>query len=290
MAKDPEPHDTTSRWKTAGWWSLGWLALIGTLALIGLIVAWSGHPNTLRYEFAKTCMQVLAVAFFGALATIATFTFQRARIQEAEKNEQRMERRRRQDHELRSIMEETLAAYNRVKRIRRLLGAETSDGYLTLAVYDKHMPDLIDQQLVFERLKRLPPFIRDERISFPPDGEAARPETTMETQTLAETYEYIEKYLNNRVSDEYEKKRHIVRDDVRVPLVTFSELWGFIGHEFVTNVSNRMDEVVKKLLKAFWQPLGQNPQENTPPPDDEKHLAHTSPKWLSRIRVGKRKP
>lgn len=31
--KDPEPHDTTSKWKTAGWWSLGWLVLIGALAL-----------------------------------------------------------------------------------------------------------------------------------------------------------------------------------------------------------------------------------------------------------------
>jgi len=122
---------------------------IFALSVIVLIIAWSGHPgsNTLRYELAKTCMQVLAVAFFGGLATMATFNFQYQRTQEAGRSQQRAEgdrekarkaaeaydqkmaewrrdvddlrdERRRRDEQLRPTVEETLAAYNRVKRIR----------------------------------------------------------------------------------------------------------------------------------------------------------------------------
>ena len=98
------PRDPTRKWKDARKWSLIWLGCIAALSLIGLTFAWLGHPasSTLSYELAKTFMQVLAVAFLGGIATIATFNFQNSRAQENEdtrraedKEERRRERGRR---------------------------------------------------------------------------------------------------------------------------------------------------------------------------------------------------
>ena len=307
MVEDPgahkaaaEPYDTSEKWKVARRWSVIGLVFIAALSLIGLIIAWSGHPasDTLRYEFAKTCMQVLAVAFFGGLAAIATSNFQHTRTQEAdylrqqaanerdnarteaEASDRRLEQRRRdvdkarverrrQDDQLRSVMQETLTAYNRVKRIRRLLEAETNDeaaGHLTLAVYDKHMDGLIDEQLAFERLKRLTPFIDDERLSVPPAREAgATSEALMSSQTLTNFYADIEDYLND-VIDEYRKKRYTVAAaDSGVPMAEFGALSAFIHKEdFVPGAANKMDEIIKALQTALCQPPDDYLLVNTP--------------------------
>jgi hypothetical protein len=280
MDEDRESHDT-SKWRVAGWWSLGGLVLIGVLALIGLIITWSSQPNTLRYELAKTFMQVLAVAFFGTLATLAAFLFQRSRAQADNQLERKRQdrdndrdQRRREDDQLRSIMNETLAAYNRVKQIRRLLraetvtaytrvkqirrilNAETSDGAarcVSLPVYDKYLIYLIDEQLEFERLKRFTPFISDKRLSPPPESHLAKSGTAMKSETLTKTYEDIEKYLNH-VIHEYEEKRHTVVD-ASVPMVGFGKLLGFIGTDFEPNVADKMDVIIETLLTALWQPL-----------------------------------
>jgi hypothetical protein len=224
MAGNKKPRDSSHKWKVAGRWSLGGVVFIGGVSLIGLIIAWSSHPrsDSLRYEFAKTCMQVLAVAFFGTLAAIAAFTFQHSRTQadndlerKRQENDKERDERGRKDDQLRSIMGETLTIYNRVKRIRRLLAAQTGNGrYLTLAIYDEHMANLIDEQLAFEMLKRLPPFIRNEPLSPAPyvAGSERRVqdptlENAYEDTHLADAYQGIEKYLNH-VIDEYKEKRH----------------------------------------------------------------------------------
>jgi hypothetical protein len=285
MAEDGKQRDAVPKWRIAGWWSMGGLAFIGLSGLIVLFIAWSGHPanNTLRYEVAKTCMQVLAVVFFGALATIATFTFQRSRAQEDSHLEQdrlrhdnALQQRRSEDDQLRSIMDDTLASYNRIKRIRRLLRAETRDGdtrHITLTIYDKHMGGLIDEQLEFERLKRFTPFINDERLNphraetagevtagevVIKEGEEASQET-YGSSALTKAYREIEEYLNG-VIGEYEKQRHIVINDLRASLSTpnepseFGKLSGFIGKEFL-KVSNEIDKIVNTLLSALSQRL-----------------------------------
>jgi hypothetical protein len=270
MAQDRNPRkrsagsgDTPSKWKVARRWSYGGLAFIAVVSLIGLIIAWSGHPsyNTLRYEFAKTCMQVLAVTVFGGLATIATFSFQHSRTQEdnqLERDRHQLENERdqrsREDDQLRSIMEKTLDAYNRVKRIRRLLDAETSDGTLALVTYDKYMANLIDEQLTFERLKRFTPFISDQRLRLPLTHGTNTSREPMTSQTLTASYEGIEKYLNE-VIDEYQKKRQIIPEDTSVPLAKFGKLSGFVGHEFTMRVAHQMDAIIDLLLTMLWQPL-----------------------------------
>lgn len=109
------------------------------LSGIALAWAWSGNPNsnTLRYEVAKTALQVIAVAGLGGLAALATFTFQHSREQETAQRDDRLahlrlrveiarDTRARQDDLLRALLRETLVAYNRLKRLRRLLRAETA--------------------------------------------------------------------------------------------------------------------------------------------------------------------
>ena len=223
-------------------------------------------------------MQVLAVVFFGALATIATFIFQRSRAQEDSHLEQdrlrrdnALRQRRSEDDQIRSIMDDTLASYNRIKRIRRLLRAETRDGntrYMTLTIYDKYMGDLIDEQLEFERLKRFTPFISDERLNprraetvgevVMKEGEKASQEA-YGSSALTEAYREIEQYLNG-VIGEYEKQRHIVANGLRASLSTsnespeFGKLLGFIGKKFL-KVSNEIDKIVNTLLSTLSQGL-----------------------------------
>jgi hypothetical protein len=227
----------------------------------------------------------------GGIATLATFTYQNSRAQEneavrrakekadeairhaEERKERKQERDRhdfeiaraerlRQDDQLRLIVEETLKAYNQTKRIRRLLDAETNDGasgILTLAVYDKYMSDLIEEQLAFERLKRFTPFISDKRLRQLPafDASPPRAETSnsiLTKNSLVNSYEEIEKYLNH-VIGEYQDRRHAVKDKAGVTLTEFEKLRRFIGSEFAMRVSDKMDDVIETLLEALWQPL-----------------------------------
>jgi hypothetical protein len=285
--------DSVRKWRRARNWSLFCLVLIAAVSLIGLIFAWRGNPtnNSLRFELAKTFMQVLAVAFLGGLATLATFTYQNSRAQEDEQSRRAEEKtegairrteeergrkegrdrrdfenaqaeRHRQDDQLRLIVEETLEAYNRAKRIRRLLEAATNDGasgFLTLPVYDRHMTDLIDEQLAFERLKRFTPFISDKRLGQLPAFDARQPQVekitpTLTKSSLGQRYEDIEKYLNHVIS-EYQDKRYTLEYKTGAALTEFKKLRGFIGGEFIMYVSNRMDDVIETLLEALWQPL-----------------------------------
>ncbi len=283
------PTNDSHTWRRAERRSLAALALIGTASLVGLVLAWRGHPadGTLRYELAKTFMQVLAVAVVGGLAAIATWSFQHNRSEQsryaqwqAEETERALERdrqaaaraterqrqvaaglreeRRRQDDQLRSTLETTLASYNRVKRVRRLLAAETNDGgrgRLRLEVYDKHLDRLIDEQLTFESLKRLNPFIDDPRLAR---AERAADDDASDTDypPLATVYKRIEKYLNT-VIKEYKKQRHVVvaaRDGVT--LDRLPALRGFIdSDDFVPDAADQIDEIVEAFQAALREPL-----------------------------------
>ena len=254
--------------------SLVLLMAIGVLSAIALAWAWYGKPsgNTLRYEVAKTALQVIAVAGLGSLAALATFTFQHSREQEiAQRDDRRARLRRgvenardtraRQDDLLRALLQETLVAYNSVKRLRRLLRAETAyhdRGPVRLDVYDRHMADLIDQQLKFEQLKRRAPFIADERL---------RPSATGSPDSPVKTsYEKIEKYLN-KVIGEYEGKPHlVVADPTGLPLNALPKLSAFLGSDFASNVSNQIDTLIETLQAALLQTLDMpDPEADTQP-------------------------
>lgn len=75
------------------------------------------------------------------------------------------------------------------------------------------MDSLIDEQLAFERLKRLTPLINDERLGLPTLGAGAILRSPIrDEQILTDFYTDIERYLN-KVIDEYRKKRYTVQGD-----------------------------------------------------------------------------
>ncbi|HET7328221.1 MAG TPA: hypothetical protein VFJ14_13155 [Nocardioidaceae bacterium] len=240
-----------------------------TIAVVGASVlawTWSGDPasDTLRYELAKTSMQVIAVAAFGGLASIATFAFQDRRAQAAKDRERRAvetqrdvdrlrDERTRLDDLLRSTLQATLTSYHQVKRARRLLVADTrkADGaHVTIDVYDKHMACILDQQLEFEQFKKLA-FLIDELPRRPSGDQTATP---AERATLRRSYKRIEKYLN-KVIKEYKEKRHLVAGGSGVPLEELTTLSAFLGSAFKPAVADRMDDIIKVLQTALLQPL-----------------------------------
>jgi hypothetical protein len=228
--------------------SLAVLLGIFVLAAVVAAIAWGAAANTLEYELAKIAMQVVAVAVLGGLATAATTYFHDSRMQQSAERDADAEKRRRQDDLLRDLLDQTLTAYNRVKRIRRLLGAYTADGAgrITVALYDEHMSALIDQQLEFEKFKRRSPFIDDERL---------RSTVLSSSSLLTDGYGKIEKYLN-LVVGEYEANRHmLIAHRGRLPVCRLAELAGFIGRAFVPGAADRLDEVIGTLQKAVAQPI-----------------------------------
>jgi hypothetical protein len=216
----------------------------------GVVAAtqWTATANTLEYELAKIAMQVVAVAVLGGLATAATTYFHDSQMQKAAERDADAEKRRRQDDLLRDLLDQTLTAYNRVKRIRRLLGAYTADGAgrITVALYDEHMSTLIDQQLEFEKLKRRSPFIDDERL---------RAAVLSKSSLLTDGYGDIEGYLNDVIA-EYEGNRHLVLAQREgLPVSRLDKLAGFIGHAFVAGAADRLDKVIGTLQTAVAQPI-----------------------------------
>jgi hypothetical protein len=257
--------------------SLFALALIAAASATVLWWAWSrdARSNTLAFESAKTAMQVIAVAFFGSLAAIATFSFNESRIQETKNHEREIERktrerdrdhdlriegwrrdtenrrdeRQRHDELLRSTLDTTVSVYNRVKAERRILKAatRTSGGArVTLDIYEKHMLILNDRQLEFEQLKKLAP-----RVARPSLGSPRMREV------LERGYVNIEEYLNG-VIKEYEDKRHEVAADLTVgySLDKLPELAAFLRREsFSLEVSAHVDVIVDVLHSALLEPL-----------------------------------
>src|SRR6266568_4734970 len=144
------------------------LAGISAGSLIVLVIVWRLHPShdSLGFELAKTCMQALGVIIVGAVAGIATFTYQQKHLRADEDRDRELEQRRRevdrivderrrQDELLRSVLEDTLTAYHAVKRARRLLDAEAGpehNGPVSLDTYDQHMLCIMNEQLKFEKL------------------------------------------------------------------------------------------------------------------------------------------
>lgn len=249
--------------------TVGVLVIVAVAALALLLGAASGNPasNTLRYELAKTALQIIAVAVVGGVVTIATFTYQSSRTQHIEQQNRRLEERRnrierardkrdRQDDALRSTLHATLASYNGIKRVRRLVKAESRE-MITLEAYDTYMLRIIDLQLDFEQYARLAPFIMDERLRPPPPsktqkeaGFGPRPAYA----SLQASYASIEGYLN-KIIREYEESRKKLSAVDKFTLARLAELAGFCGKGFVSEVSYRIDDIFAVLQLALLQPL-----------------------------------
>jgi hypothetical protein len=241
------------------WLLISVLAIVAIAAVIVLVASWN---PTLKTEAGKTALSVLAVSVFGALVTIAAGRYQQRR-KEAAENRLHQEGLRRQEIEilqdarsredalLRTLLQDTLRNYNRVKATRRLLKAytKTDDGRsITAAVYDKHLEQLIDEQLKFEEFKRVAYAGGSKRLGLP---------------SLFCNYEKIEKYLNKVIS-EYERNRHRVESSVEVSLAQLQRLSSFfegkrvdngVDTGFEENVSSQIDQIVQQIQRTLLEPL-----------------------------------
>jgi hypothetical protein len=246
------------------------LATITVVSLIVLIIVWRLHPSrdSLGFELAKTSMQALGVIVVGAMAGIATFTYQHKRLRAAEIRDQQhedwrrevdriMDERRRQDELLRSVLNDTLAAYHAVKRTRRLLAAETGPeqkGPVSFEIYDQYMLSINDEQLEFEKLKMLADIIDDSRLPRTPPWPDAR-EKDKDKAPLVAMFSKIEHSLNELV-DEYKDRRLEVKQAGSIPLPQLTQATLFVtSHGFRAAISRPKDAVVKLLQTALLKPI-----------------------------------
>lgn len=266
---------TDTKWRWPSKEAQGLFAVLGCIAIVALGALAFTWEKDVKVEVAKAALSVLTVAVFGGLATFALDRYRMHREDEAGQEQQAAAERIRQeenwrrevarlrdarerdDELLRSLLEETLRSYNRVKRLRRLLRAHTEDGSggaVRLAFYDRYLKDLNDQQLAFEQFKRITPVNWASRSDVP---------------SLKKNYENIEKYLNKLV-EEYENMRHLVQSTANVlPLERFQRLSGFFESQYIVkdkagipkdigfevNVSKQIDEVIEQVQGALLAPL-----------------------------------
>src|SRR6478735_4405452 len=103
------------------------LVVISSVCLVVLVWAWvdDNAGSGLRFEAGKTAMQILAVAVLGGLATLAVSAIQKQGVEEAKIRDRRLEEWSREGDHLHLLAEKTILAYNRVKKARRLLIADT---------------------------------------------------------------------------------------------------------------------------------------------------------------------
>lgn len=246
------------------------LSSITVASVIVLIIVWRLHPShdSLGFELAKTSMQSLGVIVVGAMAGIATFTYQHKRLRAAELlDEQHEDRRRevdrirderhRQDELLRSVLNDTLAAYHAVKRTRRLLDAEAGPeqkGPVSFEIYDRYMLGINDEQLEFEKLKLLADIIDDSRLPRTPPWPDAREEDNNEAPLVA-MFSKIEHSLNELVN-EYKDKRLEVKQAGSISLPQLTQATLFVTSPgFRAAIARPKDAVVKLLQTALLKPI-----------------------------------
>ncbi len=246
------------------------LASIAVASVIVLIIVWRLHPSydTLGFELAKTSMQALGVIVVGSMAGIATFTYQQRRIRAAEIRDEQHEdwrrevdrirdERHRQDEFLQSVLKDTLAAYNAIKRIRRLLDAETGperNGPVSFESYERYMLAIIDEQLEFEKLKTLADIVNDSRLPRTPAWTDARSKDKSKAP-LAAMFSAIEHSLNELVN-EYKSKRLEMEQVGSIPLPQLTQASVFVTSEgFRATIAHPKDAVVKLLQTALLKPI-----------------------------------
>jgi ABC-type nickel/cobalt efflux system permease component RcnA len=240
------------------WIVLGLVATLVGVVAVFLTVFLSRQPpvkaDSLDFEVAKTCLQVAGVTLFGSIVAIATFLFQQEWTQRLENHRRDADRlhdeRERQDAALRSMVSQTLDAYNGVKRIRRILRAE---GARTIAAgsYRENLLALNDLQLTFEYLKTEAKTMGDEWLAWKGPTSPAQPGLNPEAE-----YQVIENYLNQLVK-EFERNLHLVEQRRKITVTALVTLNSFLTDTqgFRAGVSEPIHRLVLTMQQALLVPL-----------------------------------
>ncbi|RNB47423.1 hypothetical protein EDM22_12395 [Agromyces tardus] len=181
------------------------LAVIGGAALlVAFTVGTGAAPDTLRFEVAKSSFQVFSVAVIGAVISLVTSYLQERQSDKRLSEAFARDLQAKEDDAVRDVLTNTIQSYNRVKRARRLMYAKTydaGDGTMRLGVYDEYIDVLMNEQLEFERLKRMSrsvPLLSG--VSIDIQGKKV---------PLHALFGSVEDYLNG-VLDEYKTHRNTV--------------------------------------------------------------------------------
>jgi hypothetical protein len=254
------------RWGLTG---LGVVIGIGVITILVTCLPQVPTDGTLRFEIAKTAIQLIAVAGIGSLAALATFTYQQGRLRESAEWERRAQRhqddldrardaRERQDELVRSIIDEALTAYNAVKRARRLLRAAVGNsgeniGTVGGDAYNTLMVEVIEQQLQFEHFARMAPLIRHAALSSPPEsGKGGAPDSGG-TAAVHQHLRNIEGYLNIIIREYTANRNNVMTKPVL--LIDLPKLAGFVGDEFEAGIATQMDGILVTLQAALLSPV-----------------------------------
>jgi hypothetical protein len=138
-----------SAWMVGG--AIAGITLID-LAVLAFIGTKHPRPDTLSYELAKACMQVLGVVGLGAVLSFVTAAYQCNRQEE---DRRRDERQRHATLVRDTLRDELLSSYNAVKHSRRVLQTWPWDPQRAsdlVKTYDGQMALIDEAQLNFERL------------------------------------------------------------------------------------------------------------------------------------------
>jgi hypothetical protein len=272
-----------------------WITILAVSA-VGILV-WVWNEN-MRIEAGKAALQILVTAIAGTVLGIIVFLFQenhkrnldavQLRSDERREDIQResdarreiwmrtvediKDERRREDELLHRTLDESIAAYNQVKSIRRMLKAETlvvQQRRITSVTYARYMERLNELQLEFERLKTGAPLVKNVFDTRAKNSAKQHepPKNVSENLDPGITFREIESYLN-RVIGEYEKNRSEVEDfereredagDSEAPGMPLEDrlpkLLDFIGSGFYFNVSLKIDKLSNSLREALLVPL-----------------------------------
>jgi hypothetical protein len=223
-----------------GWVALGLVAAVSLVGLIYFLVD-PPRPNTFAFEVAKAAVQILVVAVIGTVAALLLREFELRRREAAEELSKEEQRRQVRVQFLRTVLDGVLGSYHRVKGIRRRLFADTESsagGSIDLNTYDDHMHALIEEQLQFEKFKRLAPVLELDKSV---------------TASFEAKSERVEKYLN-RVLDEYKENRYRVAEaEGAVPIATLPRLAAFRRGGDFTIVSGGVRSLVEVLETEIQQ-------------------------------------
>jgi hypothetical protein len=200
----------------------GLVLLVAIGVSVGLF-AWGTDPETgsLRFELAKTSMQMVGITLVGAVAAIAVFALQQTiadgikqqvedredrRERERQTRDLQLEQRARQDDLVRSMLGDTLDAYHGVKTVRRelraLVGRKGSTA-LTIKDYHRWMRAISEHQLEFEELMRRAPLTNDalDGLALPASVPGENDKYDDDDASVGGRYRAIETYLNDLIAE-----------------------------------------------------------------------------------------
>lgn len=153
-----------------------------------------------RLEVTKAALQVLGVAILGGLAALSFAGIRQRWADDRQERIERAERWQREGQALQVLAEDTIRAYNNLKRIRRVLRNDIHSRKTNREdEFQKHLAELNDIQLEFERLKRVVPFSvlnhRLMEVTIKAANDVTGGEVTQSVAGLGNQYGKVDRFL-----------------------------------------------------------------------------------------------